>query len=507
MSKNNLQERLNRALDHSTPDVWDNIQSACDNAKGAVIPMTEQTPKTGKKRIWTAIAAAAAVLVLAVGIGGGYHIYAERRVDSLVELDVNPSLEMKLNRDDKVLEARALNDDAQQILDGMDLKGTDWNVAVNALIGSLVKHGYIDELSNSVLITVENDDPAKQDDLNRRLTEEISRLLSSRSVDGAILSQSLTADDTLRKLADDHHISTGKAALIQEVIALHPTLTFEELAARSINELNLLKGDKAESTGIISTGTASDKAYIGTKKALEAAKKHAGITDIAHADVEMDWEDGRMVYEVEFIAGNTEYDTDIDALTGAVLKQKKEPVDNDDDDDDRLSSVTGQTSTSNTPVATSSAGVPSTARSLISSAKAGQSALSHAGLTQQQVSGLRIELDHDDGMYEVSFRTADAKYEYDINAYSAAVTGFEKETLRSAAEATGAAAFLAPEKARDIALRHAGVTIAQAADLEVELEKDDQEYEVSFHAGGQEFEYNIGARSGTILKYSSEPDD
>lgn len=34
-------------------------------------------------------------------------------------------------------------------------------MAVNAIMGSLLKHGYVDELANSILISVEDDDAAR----------------------------------------------------------------------------------------------------------------------------------------------------------------------------------------------------------------------------------------------------------------------------------------------------------------------------------------------------------
>ena len=38
----------------------------------------------------------------------------------------------------------------------------------------------------------------------------------------------------------------------------------------------------------------------------------------------LDWDDGRMKYEVEFYSGTTEYDYDIDAVTGAILSSDRE---------------------------------------------------------------------------------------------------------------------------------------------------------------------------------------
>ena len=41
-------------------------------------------------------------------------------------------------------------------------------------------------------------------------------------------------------------------------------------------------------------------------------------------DIELDDEDGKLVYEVEFKSGSMEYDYEIDAVSGAVLKHEAE---------------------------------------------------------------------------------------------------------------------------------------------------------------------------------------
>ena len=65
---------------------------------------------------------------------------------------------------------------------------------------------------------------------------------------------------------------------------------------------------------------------IGYAKAKSIALSHAGVRENkAHdMDIELDDEDGRLVYEVEFKSGNMEYAYEIDASSGAVLKHEAE---------------------------------------------------------------------------------------------------------------------------------------------------------------------------------------
>ena len=72
-----------------------------------------------------------------------------------------------------------------------------------------------------------------------------------------------------------------------------------------------------------SSGTAQN---IGYAKAKSIALNHAGVSEneVYDMDIELDDEDGILVYEVEFKSGNMEYDYEIDARTGAALKHEVE---------------------------------------------------------------------------------------------------------------------------------------------------------------------------------------
>ncbi len=72
-------------------------------------------------------------------------------------------------------------------------------------------------------------------------------------------------------------------------------------------------------------GSMNLMAGITAKEAKEAALKHAGLDEgqVSDVDVDLDRDNGKLIYEVDFNSGNTEYDYDIDAETGAVISADK----------------------------------------------------------------------------------------------------------------------------------------------------------------------------------------
>ena len=315
MRDHEIENKLAAYVQQATPDVLDSVLQQCDEQEGRVLPMSDRQQMNNhtKKRSWlVALSTAAAVFILATGLIMGYRYQSLHRVDSIVEIDVNPSIELKINRQEKILSANPLNEDANVILDGMDLKGVDLDIALNALIGSMLKNGYVNELRNSVLISVENEDEAKSAALSQRLTDEVNKLLADSSIQGAVLSQTLTGTEDLEQLAQTYGISPGKAAIIQLLVEQDPTLTFEDMAKLSINDLNLLLSAKNTdlNNNITSVGAASSGAYIGEEKAKSIAADHAqvSLSETTFQKVELDYEDGRVVYEVEFYIAGTEYE-------------------------------------------------------------------------------------------------------------------------------------------------------------------------------------------------------
>lgn len=492
MTEHELEKRLRTALEHAAPDNLEKLLSQCTPQRQKIVPLT--VPARPKRRRWTALAAACLVLVLA-GAGAGVGFYQTAgAVASVVSLDVNPGVKLEVNRREKVLSAVALNGDADDILDGMELKGTDLNVAVNAIVGSLLKHGYVDELANSILISVEDSDVSRGEELEQRLAAEVEQVLDSAQVNGAILSQTVSSDAQLQQKADEYGISLGKASLIQSLVDNSSTLNFESLVGLSINELNLLANSTAvqtnmagtgqtaveSNTSIHSSGTASQDAYIGAQAAQQIALAHAGVTaaQAQYFASDYDYEDGRMVYEVEFFADGAEYEYDIDAATGAIVQYEREQKQ-------------GGTSA---PSATPSGGTD------IGASAAKTAAFQNAGVQESEVTGLQVHHDEDDGIvvYEIEFRAGTTEFEYEISGVDGSVRSVQREE-HSGVQTSNQG--IDGQKALDIALQHAGVNSRDAGEVEIEDELDDDvpHYKVEFQANGVEYEYEIDAQSGTVL--------
>ena len=66
-------------------------------------------------------------------------------------------------------------------------------------------------------------------------------------------------------------------------------------------------------------------AGITAKDAKDAALRHAGLSEsqISDVEIDLDRDNGKLIYEVDFNSGNTEYDYDIDAETGEVISADK----------------------------------------------------------------------------------------------------------------------------------------------------------------------------------------
>ena len=505
MTDRELNEKLRQAYEHAVPDVLDAVLSDCNEQKGRVVSMTTEK----KKKAWLRpLIAAAACLCLLLGGGFGLKSYrVNHMVDATVSLDVNPSVELQVNQKERVLNVKALNEDGRIIVGDMDFSGSSLDVAVNALIGSMLQNGYLNELANSILISVDNDDPVRGADLQARLSAEVDRLLQTDSFSASVLSQTVVRSSELQQMAEQYGITLGKAQLIQDILSRSTLHTFDELAPLSINELNLLLGkETAAATQVTVVGTASEKGYIGEEKAKTVALERAGVTEreLLLYKIGMDTHNGTMVYDVEFTTDSYEFDCDVNAKTGEIVKFEKEY-------NGVAPAVSAQPDTAQ-PNTNQTAGE-------ITVEEAKTIALEHAGVKAADATFIQAKRDYDNGrsVYEIEFVVASGKgyleYDYDIAMADCSIVSFDYDIEGYAAPvtaqpaATQATGSITVEEAKTIALNHAGLTADAVTFVKAKQDYDDGRlvYEIEFVTtsgnGYLEYDYEIDTATGSILSY------
>ena len=258
-------------------------------------------------------------------------------------------------------------------------------------------------------------------------------------------------------------------------------------------------------------GTAGGQAeYIGIDAAKAVALESAGVAedDAVFSTAGLDKRNGMDYYAVDFTAGGQSYEYDIDAVTGVVIDSSsgggtaETPAAGDDD-----GTASAPAAASPSPSAGQTTGGQAAA---VTEEQARETALSHAGLTADQVTFVRSKLDRDDGrlMYDVEFYTSDYKeYDYEIDAATGEILSYDydAEGYSYQPNATPGTAITA-EQARAIAL--AEVPGAAESDIyEFETDRDDGrlEYEGKIIYNNTEYEFTIDGYSGAIREWDAEP--
>ncbi len=208
---------------------------------------------------------------------------------------------------------------------------------------------------------------------------------------------------------------------------------------------------------------------INSDKAIALALSDAGVDSASAKNLhyETDYEKGVLVYDVEFEADGKEYEYELRASDGKIMEKSVKKI---------------------------------------SLAKAKKNATVSATLKQ---------------LKSVANKAASKQKETKANTSSASKSTTKKTTSSSSASKTTSASkssgtktstssgsYIGVDKAKSIALKHAGKSASSVSFTKAKLDKDDGKvvYEIEFRSGRTEYEYDIDAYSGKILEYDIDRD-
>lgn len=345
MNKYDIEQKINQEYKASTPDLLSKIESSCKEIEQIEAPILRKKPKNKLLFAFKQIAMLAACLVLFIsGISIGAFIKKSPNstpnndIDTHIYLDVNPSVELQLNSDNKVVSCVAGNTDAEKILEGINLSGTDMNTAISAIIGSMYVNGYLTTDSNSILVSVDSSSEARGEELLVKVTEKINKVFEKTQMDCSIIAQNVAPDEALRERAKENGISVGKMHLIDKMIDKIDSFKEDDrqsLSNMSIKELNLMYSqtpsggehdpfDKDISTGEVGGFLNKEEAFEALVSLLEIDKDDIKSYSVNLA-LDLASPNKKMVYSIKIELENGERFYQIDCLTGEMIDPSMAP--------------------------------------------------------------------------------------------------------------------------------------------------------------------------------------
>ena len=160
----------------------------------------------------------------------GYHLL--QTPVSYISMDINPSIELSLNRFDRVVQATAFNDDGQQLLDAVSVNGQTYTKAIDNLVTSETMRSYLTE-ENILTFTVASTDT----DRERNLISGIEAAEPNQNGCQHIC-RSANADMSLVQQAQQQGLSFGKYAAYLELQTYDNTITVEDCKNMTMREMN-----------------------------------------------------------------------------------------------------------------------------------------------------------------------------------------------------------------------------------------------------------------------------
>ncbi len=209
----------------------------------------------------------AAALAGSLGLAAFTGCSPQDEAVSYVQLDVNPSVALSLDRENNVLSVYAENEDAQVLLYGEELTGMSAEEAIGRIAQLSVELGYINETNYGVDVLVEG--RADEAEIVASAKAAFTGEAAEKGIEVNISSEgTFTLNRELNAVNAAYGLDLGAAqfSLILSAQAADNTLTVEAAAEMDVSELIAIVNDAAETVEPYATA-----AYDAAVRAAQAA--------------------------------------------------------------------------------------------------------------------------------------------------------------------------------------------------------------------------------------------
>ena len=425
-----------------------------------LIADAESEANTKRKPGWAKLGTMAACLALVLCTGIATHAIRSNATAGTFTMDVNPSVEYTIAKSGAVKSIRSLNSDADAALSGIVPGRQSVEAALTRTVAAYEACGYMKNGEATVLISFDSRLDANAE-LKASLSAEIQQTLEQTDAVGTLIFHSeLTENAEAAKIAEEFHVSLGRADCI--LTAANKTgLPTDEVARMSLDELLKFQ----EASGIASVSVSK---FISLEDAKKIAMKDAKLDELAQKIVftreELNRNQGKPCYLLEFYTGTNQYFYQIDAKSGSIIYAGK----------------------------------------FITLSEAKKIALDDAGckdkvgFTEETLVSGGIKTPY----YRLVFADAKTQWTYRIDAVLGIV--LEKKQKETATTEIDTADFISLEEAKKIALKDAGLDEAtqKIVFTREELSRNSGKpcYILEFYTVKKQYSYKVDAKDGSILE-------
>ena len=420
-----------------------------------LIADAESEANTKRKPGWAKLGTMAACLALVFCTGIATHAIRSNATAGTFTMDVNPSVEYTIAKSGSVKNVRSLNSDAENALSDVALGKQSVETALTRTVAAYEACGYMENGEATVLISFDSRLDANAE-LKASLSAEIQQALEQTDAVGTLVFHSeLTENAEAAKIAEEFHVSLGRADWI--LTAANKTgLPTDEVARMSLDELLKFQ----EASGIASVSVSK---FISLEEAKKIALRDAKLDELTQKIVftreELNRNQGKPCYLLEFYTGTNQYFYQIDAKSGSIIYAGK----------------------------------------YITLSEAKKIALDDAGcedkvsFTEETLVSGGIKTPY----YQLVFADAKTQWTYRIDA----VLGTVLEKQQKEIVTTD---FISLEEAKEIALKAAGLNeaIQKIVFTREELNRNSGKpcYILEFYTAKKQYSYKVDAKNGSIIE-------